>query len=114
MAILMRFGLNLRGDLAKLSDTELATRVDRTIKELEQTQPTFGLWMIFRGTRGPLKHPWFYKLRLLLGGIPWWKHSIWEDDGGTGRRHLLECELQDLRDELQRRVQAPNTLRVSS
>jgi len=50
MAILMRFDPNLRGDLAKLSDTELATRVDSTIKELDRTAPTFGLWMAFRGT----------------------------------------------------------------
>ena len=110
MAILMRYDPNLRGDLAKLSDTELATRVDSTIKELDRTAPTFGLWMVFRGTRGPLRHPWFYKIRLLLAGIPWWDFA----DGGTGRRHLLECELQDLRDELQRRVQMRNTSRVSS
>ena len=114
MTIPMRFGLNLRGDLAKLSDTELATRLDQTIKELEQTQPTFGVWMIFRGTRGPLRHPWFYKLHLLLGGVSWWQTSIWPNEDGTGRRHLLECELQDLRDELRRRVQTRNTMRVSS
>jgi hypothetical protein len=114
MASTMPLGFNLRNDLAKISDAELATRLDQTINELEATKPTFGLWMIFPGARGPLRHPWFYKLHLLLGGVPWWKRSIWPNEGGTGRHHLLECELQDLRDELQRRVQTRRARRLSS
>jgi hypothetical protein len=110
----MGYGINLRGDLAKLSDAELAARLDETIGELEDTKPTFGLWLTFRGARGPFRHPWFYRLHLLLGGVPWWRRSIWPNDGGTGRRHLIECELQDLRDELQRRVRMRKLAKVDS
>lgn len=100
----MALALNLRGDLAKLSDAELAERLEDTMQALDQVKPTFGLWLLFPGARGPVRHPWAYRMHLLLGGVPWWKRSLWPNEGGTGRRHLLQCELQDLHDETRRRL----------
>ena len=104
----MRFGINLRGDLAKLSDAELATRLDETCKELEATKPAPRFSPVLAGVRGPLRHPWFYKLHMLLAA------DMWPGNAGVAQRHLLECELQDLNDELLRRVQMHKSAKVTS
>jgi hypothetical protein len=102
----MAMAMNLRGDLAKLSDAELAERLEEALNAVDGIRTTPGQGLIFRGCRGPLRHPIFYKLHLMLAEVPWWKAWGWIADGGTGRRHLMECELQDLHDELYRRVQS--------
>jgi hypothetical protein len=39
-------GLNLRGDLARLSDAELAKHLEETIEALDTTRPTRGIWFL--------------------------------------------------------------------
>ena len=55
----MGFGINLRGDLAKLSDAELAQRLDQMSRALDiaAKEPRWTgikLWFSFRGPSGIL------------------------------------------------------------
>ena len=111
----MRFGINLRGDLAKLDDVEIASKYEMLISETEsmiQTlRPTVrNKWIYRLGAglivgRGLLHARFFYKLyviafhtfRLLNGG----------ESNGIRKSiecYFLDCELKDTRDEIKRRV----------
>src|SRR5712672_1164963 len=97
----MRFGINLRGDLAKLSDAELAAEFDR-LTDYRSTrfasEPSVGsLKGILRyGTewpfgRGPIHARIAYKIQI---------GYFWIFRGPRGTLYLVECELKDLRDEM--------------
>jgi hypothetical protein len=62
----MRFRINLRGDLAKLSDAELVDRLQAawTAYDAAERSNRFTLWY---SRRGPLRHPWFYRLFSIAG-----------------------------------------------
>jgi hypothetical protein len=66
----MRFFINLRGDLAKLSDAELAERLDQTSQafDVSVNEPRSNGAKLRRSFRGPLRHPWFYPLTSVLVG----------------------------------------------
>jgi hypothetical protein len=102
------FGINLRSDLAKRSDAELAAEFER-LCEYRLTRfgaaPAVGS---FRGFfrygfawwpsgRGFLRARWAYKLNI---------GYFWIFRGPVGTQYLVECEIKDLRDEIQRRVNA--------
>src|SRR5215813_13006535 len=103
----MRFSINLRGDLAKLGDAELADRLQAawaTYDAADQRPNRFTLWY---SRRGPIRHPWAYRL-LSIAGL----------SGGGGMylglgpvirfdaygQHLTLCEIRDLTDEIERRL----------
>jgi hypothetical protein len=112
----MRFGINLRGDLAKLSDAEIAARFEALIagrEPMHRALPGFSgnKWLYQRGLgllfgRGLLHARIFYKfygLQYLSFGKP----SLYD-------LYLLDCELKDVRDELKRRVARRETVLVTS
>jgi hypothetical protein len=105
----MRFGLNLRGDLAKLGDAEIAARLASLLTQREELYSSLsGLvgnkWLYQRGFglplgRGPFHARIFYRVAAFLYMGPLNGRSL-------GDLHLLDCELKDVRDEIQRRVTA--------
>jgi hypothetical protein len=99
----MRWGINLRGDLAKLSDADIASRLETMMAErdaLYRAVPfSYGnKWLYQRGVgilfgRGLLHARIFYRFYALQYlGSP------------LSELYLLDCELKDLRDEIKRRV----------
>src|SRR5262245_53094080 len=107
----MRWGINLRGDLAKLSDADIAARFNTLADEREALFPTLsnhglqksayqrGLTLWFG--RGPLHARIFYELYALLTFGPFPKMFRRYD---LRPLYLLDCELKDVRDEIARRV----------
>jgi hypothetical protein len=107
----MRFGLNLRGDLAKLSDADIASRFEILMADREALFPTLSnhglqksayqnrltLWF----GRGLLHARIFYELYALLTLGPFLKTFRKYD---LRELYLLDCELKDVRDEVKRRV----------
>jgi len=108
----MRFGINLRGDLAKLSDAEIAAKFEALIVEREAIYPKvsgyFGnKWLYQRGWRswlgrGPLHSRIFYRFLGLQNIDPFKRPSLYD-------LYLLDCELKDTRDEIKRRVKRQKT-----
>lgn len=102
----VRLGINLRGDLAKLSDRELSERLEnfvdhrdwlasRPAKAPNRWAYRLGIAMPFG--RGPLHAPIFYRLiaRLNVGAV---------NGQSLGDLYVAECEIKDLIDELRSRV----------
>jgi hypothetical protein len=104
----MRFGINLRGDLAKLSDTEIAAKLENLIGDRESmyhsVPATFGNKGLYQSGwgkpfgRGPLHARIFYQ----FFGLPYLGSSLYD-------LYLLDCELKDTRDEIARRVKLQRT-----
>jgi hypothetical protein len=99
----MRWGINLRGDLAKLGDDEISSRFETLMAEREalyRTVPfsTGNKWLYQRGVgipfgRGLLHARIFYRwYALQYLGSP------------LSDLYLLDCELKDARDEIKRRL----------
>ena len=103
---LMRLGINLRGDLAKLSDAEITTKFDRLLADRETHYPAAPALWSFKALwrygfmlpfpRGLLHARIFYKLQV--------KHFGPFKDRLTSL-YLLDCEILDVRDEIERRVE---------
>ena len=101
----MRFGINLRGDLAKLSDAELAAELDRlceyrntrfgTVPRVGSLKGNIRYGPEWSFGRGPIYARWAYKI---------WIWYFWPFRGPRGTLYLVECEIKDLRDEIQRRA----------
>lgn len=103
----MCWGINLRADLAKFSDADLAADFNHMIEYRSErfgTAPPVGsLKGLFRygfawwpGGRGLIRARWAYRLR--IGYFGPFRRPL-------GTQYLVECEIKDLRDEMQRRVQ---------
>lgn len=101
----MRFGINLRGDLAKLDDVEIAARYERLIAEIDQPISQL-IWHGGRLSlgRGLLHAKAFYELQINFFRFVGICMLDWITDEQV-KRYLLECEFKDVRDELKRRVQ---------
>jgi hypothetical protein len=101
----MRLGINLRSDLARLSDAELATQLDR-LEDYYNSR--FGSFPVVGSLKGQL----FYGPEWLFGRGPIhartaYKIQIayhWIFRGPRGTQYLVECDLKDLRDERRRRA----------
>ncbi len=115
--------VNLRGDLAKLSDADLAERLEAAWREYEAADersasdihPAWPLW----SRRGPIRHPRAYRFILGMGGASSTGH--WIDwlipilastrtfgslilKRSVGNAHLVLCEIRDIMDEMERRL----------
>ena len=111
----MRFGINLRGDLTKLSDAELSSEFDRLVEYRIArfgSEPHVGSLkgIIYYGPewpfgRGPIHARWAYKI---------WIGYFWIFRGRRGTLYLTECEIRDVRDEIERRVRHQKTAMVKS
>ena len=107
----MRLGINLRGDLAKLSDVDIASRFEILMADREALFPILsnhgrqktayqnGLTLWFG--RGLLHACIFYELYAFLAFGPFFKMFRKYD---LRELYLLDCELKDVRDEIKRRV----------
>jgi hypothetical protein len=112
----MRLGINLRGDLAKLDDIEIAAKYEALISEMEakiRQAPGYALGKLPYRTaklllsRGPFHAPIFYKLQVFLFGLFGYLTTLNGETLPTARGYefyLLECELRDVRDEIKRRL----------
>jgi hypothetical protein len=113
----MRFGINLRGDLAKLTDAEIASMFETLISRREETYRAAPIqagnkWLYQRGLgmplgRGPLHAPIFYKFLGLRYLNIFGSSSLYD-------LYLLDCELKDVRDEIERRVRRQKTAIAAS
>jgi hypothetical protein len=111
----MRLGINLRGDLAKITDNEIAGRLETLIADREfmyqaLSQYSGNKWLYQRGWglpfgRGPLHARIFYKV-LGLGYFSFERPSLYD-------LYLLDCELKDIRDEIERRVKRQKTAQAT-
>jgi hypothetical protein len=115
----VKFHLNLRHDLRILSDADLAEYVE-AISDVREKLGLTSSWddpLIM--WRGPIRHPFCYRFLCFFGGggasgvdaaFSAWiasspKASNWLlkwDRGGSV--FILNCELLDLHDELERRI----------
>jgi len=103
----MRFAINLRTDLKKLSDAELGLEFERLIQyrvDRFGSEPRVGSFkgIIYHGPewpfgRGPIHARWAYRI---------WIGYFWIFRGRRGTLYLVECEIEDLDDEIQRRSKA--------
>jgi hypothetical protein len=119
--------VNLRGDLAKLSDAELAERLDAAWQAVDAAQDRQrGFWLLrsyrlFPPWRGPLRHPRFYRFfSIWTAGEGHWLAALiaaafsgpkyeplLRRDPDTDE-HLSVCEVRDIMDEIQRRLALRN------
>ncbi|WID97435.1 hypothetical protein QO058_03965 [Bosea vestrisii] len=110
----MRLGINLRGDLAKLSNEELASYLEKCIADREGLGSHAGYganrWLYKTGAampfgRGPLHARIFYRVMGLMYGGPLNGRSL-------GDLYVLDCEIKDIMDELKRRARATRRHRL--
>ncbi|HZO47309.1 MAG TPA: hypothetical protein VFB68_15545 [Xanthobacteraceae bacterium] len=119
----MGLSINFRSDLAKLSDAELATRLETAWNSYEAANKLKKSWWSrwsFLGSRGPIRHPGAYRflaaLRSGAGGEAWLLPlfallSIRSKSEESVRRlddnasmHIDLCEINDIVEEIERRV----------
>jgi hypothetical protein len=92
-------GVNLRGDLSKLSDSDLADRLARLHDEFDRLESPLRkierFFDISNGWRGPVRARPMYSIWLFLSrGM----------STSSGRQTLVLYEIQDIQDEMQRRL----------
>jgi len=116
----MRFSINLRGDLAKLTDAALAERLDAAWQKYEAANKRWrGWWKPLWLWRGPLRHPRAYRFLSALGNSAsggWLALPFAAALSGKSTEPFLRsadpaidayltlCEIRDLTDEMERRV----------
>ena len=104
----MGLSINLRRDLAKLSDGELAARLEHAWHAHQAAKDSVPQCNVWYSRRGPIRHPWAYRmvsvvdvsgpgLSFYFGSGPFLRMS-WMDV------HLTLCEIRDLNDEIERRA----------
>jgi len=104
--------VNLRGDLAKLSDAELAERLEAAWREYDAAPG-------YRPSRGPIQHPRAYRFLTLLRGtmgspsdlLPALLLSLGLSSKRFAHRlkpngELSVCEIQDIMDEMEQRLKS--------
>ena len=118
--------VNLRGDLAKLSDAELAKRLEAAWREHDAADPPSAWWVrpdkLLSSRRGPIRHPRAYRFILGMGGMNsghWieWLLPVLASTKTFGslipkrsatNAHLALCEIRDIMDEIERRLKHRN------
>jgi hypothetical protein len=112
----MRLGVNLRFDLKRLSDAQLAALLESSWERYETAQPMAMPYRLRSSARGPIHHPLAYPfLSILSYSEPWsWGLSLaflFSIDGLISSRtrammhmHLALCDIADVTDELRRRA----------
>jgi len=108
--------INLRYDLASMSDAQLEERLERIWQMHSRAVAEALPLKIWASFRGPVRHPLAYPFTSWLGvrfvfGVsfgPSFSFSIQglfsERDRAVMRTHLSLCEARDIVDELKRRV----------
>lgn len=116
----MALALNLRSDLARLTDAELAKRCDAIWADVEELERERGPLRASPRWRGPLRHPRAYlfwamvragsasELDILLSAFA--ANTSLADVVSRLPRirlHLALCEMQDILDEMKSRTRSP-------
>ena len=116
----MTLALNLRSDLARLTDAELAKRCDAVWAEMEELERDRGALRTSPRWRGPVRHPRAYlfwamvrssgagELDILLSAFA--ANTSLADVVSRLPRirlHLALCEMQDILDEMKSRTRSP-------
>jgi len=113
--------INLRSDLARLNDEELATRLKEAWQTYEQAEGRAHWWQPrwwLLGRRGPIRHPRAYQflaalqaasgdawLSLLFATVASHKDAkAFVQSDRTAGMHMSMCEIRDIIDEAERRV----------
>jgi hypothetical protein len=105
----MGLSINLRGDLAKLSDAELAARLEQAWEAHQAAKASVPRINVWYSRRGPVRHPWAYHWLSFAGASgpffyfyfglgPFIRTTTWMDV------HLTLCEIRDLNDEIEHRA----------
>jgi hypothetical protein len=123
-------GLNLRGDLPELSDTELAERLEAAWRTVDAAEQPNGLLervhhrlnrlSPFYSVRGPVKHPRAYRFYGLFAGLgeagPIGLLAAWLLSSKRITGAMMDaspdkalCEIRDINDEIERRMRARRT-----
>lgn len=113
----MRFSINLRGDLAKLSDAALVERIEQAWQTYEAADRKPRRGDLAGSWNGPIRHPLAYRFTSMIDWrLPWLTRRLatigdFSIASLLGLRappeidmHLTLCEIRDLMDELERRV----------
>jgi hypothetical protein len=101
----MGYSINLRGDLAKLSDAELASRLEQAWQDYDVAEGKLKPGRLWYSRRGPIRHPWAYRFLSIAGMSNGFRTYL-----GLGPLprfaplHFVFCEIHDLTEELERRV----------
>jgi hypothetical protein len=114
----MAFALNLRGDLAKMSDAELADWLERNWLAYSAAERDRSWWSHTFSFRGPLRHPRFYRMIaaaqhvsgngllclafILMFGSKRFERTLYRQPDTAS--HLCLCEIKDITDEMKRRL----------
>jgi hypothetical protein len=116
----MAFELNLRADLAKLSDEDLAARFDQASRAYDEAaRAGKWSWRPIILSRGPIRHPRAYRFLSLLESIgdahplAWLIAAIFSsrryeaflNKTNPNAMYLQAYEMQDIVDEIGRRIQ---------
>ena len=115
----MPLSLNLRHDLKRLSDAQLAERLERTWQDYSQAEAEARPLKLKASFRGPIRHPTAYPFLSWVGVRALLSFTFGPSFGfsvqgllskrlrALTRMHLTLCEARDVTDEIKRRVAAP-------
>jgi hypothetical protein len=99
--------INLRSDLARLDDAEIAKALELRWDEFETAREK-SRSKLRLSMRGPIRHHWAYRF-LSLGcvtgpGFSLYLGNIWLGIASYEKLHLTMCEIRDLQDEIKKRL----------
>jgi hypothetical protein len=99
--------INLRSDLARLDEAEIAKALELRWEEFEAARRK-SRSRLRLSMRGPIRHPWAYRF-LSLGcvsgpGFSLSLGNIWFGIFSHESLHLTMCEIRDLQDEIKKRL----------
>jgi len=63
----MGLSINFRGDLARLSDAELAARLEHAWRAHQAAKDRVPQCNVWYSRRGPIRHPWAYRILSIVG-----------------------------------------------
>jgi hypothetical protein len=112
----MPVSLNLRHDLAAMSDAQLAERLERTWQVHSRAEEEAWPGKLWASFRGPIRHPLAYLFLLWIGagyglggafGPSFWfgvQGLLSTRQRSLMRTHLALCEARDITDEMKHRI----------
>lgn len=116
----MAFSLNLRFDLARLTNDELGERCEAIWAELDQLESDRGPVRTVKRWRGPVRHPRAYVFWAMLGNSGGGELDVLVSAFAANtaladvlthtpaiRLYLALCEMQDILDEMKSRTRSP-------
>lgn len=112
----MGLGINLRFDLMRLSDTQLAALLDECWQRYEAARESAAPLVVLSSGRGLIRHAWAYPFVsvLMYGRSFLWAFGLAVEcslaglisarDRAIMQMHLALCDIADIEDEIRRRL----------